>query len=77
MPEEMFDQEGGGFTFTEQDFERRYDSREPSAPKASGSGHPASPVQGRAPREADSSGRSHNKFVRTLLRRRFFSSMPI
>jgi len=44
MPQQMFDQEEGGFTFTDDDFERRYYSPEAEVPSAPGSGNPSRPV---------------------------------
>jgi len=77
MSDEMFDQEDGGFTFTDQDFERRYYPSETNVSSAPGSGNPSRPVNRQANPGADPLGRSRNKFMRTLLRRRFFSSTAI
>ena len=77
MSEEIFDQEDGGFSFTDQDFERRYYSRETSVRSSPGSGNPSLPVSRQAHPGADPIGLSRNKFMRTLLRRRFFSSTPL
>ena len=77
MSDEIFDQADGGFTFTDQDFERRYYSPETNVPSAPGAGNPSPPAARQAHAGADPTGRSRNKFMRTLLRRRFFSSMPI
>ena len=77
MSEDVFDQEDGGFTFTDQDFERRYYSRETNVRSTRGSGNPSLPASRQAHPGADPIGRSRNKFMRTLLRRRLFSSTPI
>jgi hypothetical protein len=65
MSEKIAAQEDSGFGFTDEDFERRYS---PEEDVHSGAGpdnlsRPAAPI-----------GRSRNRFMRTLLRRRFISS---
>ena len=74
MPQQMFDQEEGGFTFTDDDFERRYYSPEAEVPSAPGSGNPPRPVDQQAKTGAARPGGSRNRFMRTLLRRRLASS---
>jgi len=66
MSESTFDQEDGGFTFTEEDFERRYycPQENISTPGARGGLKPHN-VPNTAPAR-----RGPNKFMRTLLRRR-------
>jgi hypothetical protein len=61
----MIEEEDIGLTFSDEDFERRYSSEEAS--RAAGSSRPAAPAT-RAP--TASVGRSRNRFMRTLLRRR-------
>jgi hypothetical protein len=67
----MAEQEDAPCTFSDEDFERRY-SPEEGAP-AAGSGHPRAAAQQTQPL-ATTMGRSRNRFMRTLLRRRFLSS---
>jgi hypothetical protein len=60
----MIEEEDLGLTFSDEDFERRYSSEEASgaagpSSAASAPNTPAAPI-----------GRSRNKFMRTLLRRR-------
>jgi hypothetical protein len=62
----MIEEEGFGLTFSDEDFERRYSSEEISG--AAGPSRPAAPAQ--EPPTAPI-GRSRNRFMRTLLRRRF------
>ena len=65
----MIEEEDSGLTFSDEDFERRYSSEEasgavgPSRPTAPATKPPAAPI-----------GRSRNRFMRTLLRRRFAAS---
>ncbi len=74
MSEPTFDQEEGGFTLTDEDFERRYYSPEENIPAASGSGASGGAVKPQGiPSAARPSG-SRNRFMRTLLRRRLASS---
>jgi hypothetical protein len=61
----MIEEEDGGLTFSDADFERRYSSEEASG--AAGSSCPAAPET--KPPTAPI-GRSRNRFMRTLLRRR-------
>ena len=72
MSEATFDQEDGGFTFTDEDFERRYYTPRENipAPGANGSSHAINPpvIPG-----ANRARYSPNKFMRTLLRRRLAS----
>jgi hypothetical protein len=62
----MIEEEGFGLTFSDEDFERRYSSEEisgaagPTPPAAAAPAPPTAPI-----------GRSRNRFMRTLLRRRF------
>jgi hypothetical protein len=65
----MIEEEDGGLTFSDADFERRYSSEEASG--AAGSSRPAAPT--RKPPAAQL-GRSRNTFMRTLLRRRLAAS---
>ena len=61
----MIEEENVGLTFSDEDFERRYSSEEasgaasPSRPAAPATKPPTAPI-----------GRSRNRFMRTLLRRR-------
>jgi hypothetical protein len=73
MSEKMLEQEEGGFTFTDKDFERRYYSSETTIPGAPRSGGSSLPVSQQATPSAGKVG-SRNKFMRTLLRRRLASS---
>jgi hypothetical protein len=65
----MIEEEDAGLTFSDEDFERRYSSEEasvaagPSRPAASATTPAAAPI-----------GRSRNRFMRTLLRRRLATS---
>ena len=74
MSQPMFDQEEGGFTFTDDDFERHYYSPEAEVPSAPGSGNPSRPVDQQAKTGAAQPAGSRNRFMRTLLRRRFAAS---
>jgi hypothetical protein len=65
MSEKMFAPEDSGFAFTDEDFERRYSPEEDAHSRAA-PGDPSRP--------AALIGRSRNRFMRTLLRRRFLSS---
>jgi hypothetical protein len=68
MSEATFDQEDGGFTFTDEDFERRYYSPHENI-STSGVGG----AGGLKPPNLPNTGqarRGPNKFMRTLLRRR-------
>jgi hypothetical protein len=69
----MAEQEDAGFTFSEADFDRRYSTDE-DAPSASATGHPSHSPNPRAQPPAAPIGRSRNRFMRTLLRRRMSSS---
>lgn len=61
----MIEEEDGGLNFSDEDFERRYSSEQvpqppgPSDPAAPAAKPPTAPI-----------GRSRNRFMRTLLRRR-------
>ena len=59
----MTEDEDFSFTFSDEDFERRYSSEEPSRPTSQQSESAASLP-----------GRSRNRFMRTLLRRRLAAS---
>ena len=62
----MIEEEDFGLTFSDEDFERRYSSEE-----ASGAAGPSAP----APKPPTAPiGRSRNRFMRTLLRRRLAAS---
>ena len=65
MSEKVSAQEDSGFGFTDEDFERRYSPEEDVHSEAGPDNlsRPAAPI-----------GRSRNRFMRTLLRRRFISS---
>jgi hypothetical protein len=75
MSEKMCAQEDGGFTFTDEDFERRY-SFEEDVHSGTGAGNSPRPANQQAGLNGGPVGRSRNKFMRTLLRRRFLSSAP-
>ena len=75
MSEKMFDQEDGGFAFTDEDFERRY-SFDENVHSGAGPGNSSRPANHGAKPSATPIGRSRNRFMRTLLRRRFLSSGP-
>lgn len=68
MPEDRIE-EDAPLTFSDEDFERRYSSKQASASR-SPPARPASP----APPIAAQVGRSRNRFMRTLIRRRLASS---
>jgi hypothetical protein len=61
----MIEEEDGGLTFSDADFERRYSCEQVSEP--AGSSGPAAPTT-KPP--AAPIARSRNRFMRTLLRRR-------
>jgi hypothetical protein len=65
----MIEQEDVGLTFSEEDFDRRYSSE--GAPAAAGASRPVAPAT--IPPAAPI-GRSRNRFMRTLLRRRLAAS---
>jgi hypothetical protein len=65
----MIEEEDAGVTFSDEDFERRYSSE-----GASGAAGPSRPVGPATKPPAAPIGRSHNKFMRTLLRRRLAAS---
>ena len=65
----MAEQEDAPCTFSDEDFERRYSSEEASG--AAGASPP--PAAGPQPFAAQT-GRSRNRFMRTLLRRRLAAS---
>jgi hypothetical protein len=73
MSEPTFDQEDSGFTFTDEDFERRYyTSARNTPPRGAGISVPAAGP--RAAPTATRPARSPNKFMRALLRRRLASA---
>ena len=61
----MIEEEDGGLTFSDADFERRYSSEEVSG--AAGPSRPAAPATKPL---TTAIGLSRNRFMRTLLRRR-------
>ena len=63
----MNDDEDVSFTFSEEDFERRYCSEEPGPDSPRPSAQQTRPVAGQP-------SRSRNRFMRTLLRRRLAAS---
>jgi len=65
----MIEEEDVGLTFSEEDFDRRYSSE--GAPAAAGASRPVAPPT-KTP--AAPIGRSRNRFMRTLLRRRLTAS---
>jgi hypothetical protein len=65
--------EDGRLTFSDEDFERRY-SPENAVPSASGAGRPSPAATARPQPPSAGTGRSRNKFMRTLIRRRLASS---
>lgn len=73
MAENMADQEGGWFTFSDEDFDRRY-STEDAAASEPGAGKSSGLAAEKGIPSAPRIGRSRNKFMRTLLRRRLASS---
>jgi hypothetical protein len=69
----MIEQEDEPLTFSDEDFERRY-SPEEAIPSASGVSASSRPAIRQAQPLAAPVGRSRNRFMRTLLRRRMASS---
>jgi hypothetical protein len=65
----MIEEENIGLTFSDEDFERRYSSEE-----APGAAAPSSPPAASPTPPAAQTGRSRNRFMRTLLRRRLAAS---
>jgi len=65
----MIEEEDVGLTFSEEDFDRRYSSE--GAPAAAGASRPVAPPTNTP---AAPIGRSRNRFMRTLLRRRLAAS---
>ena len=63
----MTDDEDLSFTFSEEDFERRYSPEEPGLDSSRPSAQQTRPVAGQP-------SRSRNRFMRTLLRRRLAAS---
>jgi hypothetical protein len=63
----MAEDDDFSFTFSDEDFERRYSSEEPAGPSSRSASQQSEPVAGLP-------GRSRNRFVRTLLRRRLAAS---
>jgi len=61
----MIEEEDGGLTFSDEDFDRRYSSE-----GASGAAGPSRPVVPTTIPPTTPIGRSRNTFMRTLLRRR-------
>jgi hypothetical protein len=64
--------EDDALTFSDEDFERRY-SADAAASSEAGSG-PSTPVGQQGQPLATHSGRSRNRFMRTLIRRRLASA---
>jgi len=73
MSEPTFDEEDSSFTFTDEDFERRYYTSARNTPPP-GAGIAAPAAGPRATPTATQPARSPNKFMRTLLRRRLASA---
>ena len=73
MSKPTFDQDDSGFTFTDEDFERRYYTSARNTPPP-GAGIAAPAAGPRATPTATQPARSPNKFTRTLLRRRLASA---
>jgi hypothetical protein len=73
MSESAFDQEDGGFTFTDKDFERRYYSSQKNI-STSGAGGAEGRLKAQAIHDGAQARRTPNKFMRTLLRRRLASA---
>jgi hypothetical protein len=69
----MIEEEGIGLTFSDEDFDRRYSSESASAPAGPAASPSTSPA-GRPKPLAPPIGRSRNKFMRTLIRRRLAAS---
>jgi hypothetical protein len=65
----MIKEEDLGLTFSDEDFERRYSSEEESGVAA-----PSRPAASTPPALTTQIGRSRNRFMRTLLRRRLAAS---
>jgi hypothetical protein len=65
----MIEEEDAGLTFSDEDFERRYCSE-----GASGTASPSRPAASATKPSAAPIGRSRNRFMRTLLRRRLAAS---
>ena len=63
----MTEEEDLSFTFSEEDFERRYSSEEPAPSASCPAGQQRQPLPGPP-------SRSRNRFMRTLLRRRLAAS---
>ena len=63
----MTEDEDPSFTFSEEDFERRYSSEEPAAPSSRSNAQQPRPLAGQW-------SRSRNRLMRTLLRRRMAAS---
>jgi hypothetical protein len=65
--------EDDALTFSDEDFERRY-SADAAASSEAGSGPPSNPVGQQGQPLASHVGRSRNRFMRTLIRRRLASA---
>jgi hypothetical protein len=63
----MTEEENFSFTFSDEDFERRYSSEEPAGPSSRSASQQSESAAGLP-------GRSRNRFMRTLLRRRLAAS---
>ena len=77
MAEAIFDQDDRGFTFSDQDFERRYYSADTSVSSAPPANNVSRSLQPPVDPGAGPGVGSRNRFMRTLLRRRFFSFTSI
>src|SRR5262245_5562040 len=73
MSETAFDQEDGGFTFSDEDFERRYYGPRENIPTAGANGAGRA-CNSQAIPTASRTRYSPNKLMRTLLRRRLASA---
>jgi hypothetical protein len=73
MSEKMAGQEEIRLTFSDEDFESRYSTEEAIA-SASGAGRSSRPATQHPQPLATPIGRSRNKFMRTLLRRRLYAA---
>jgi hypothetical protein len=72
MSEKPVQNEDGRLTFSDEDFERRY-LPEKAASAVSGAGHPSPIATAQAQPLSAGTGRSRNRFMRTLIRRRLAS----
>jgi|307.fasta_scaffold58555_2 hypothetical protein len=75
MSEATFDEDDGGFAFTDEDFERRYYSQENNS--TSGAGGISGKINLQGVRSTAQARRSPNRFMRTLLRRRLAAAARV